>query len=290
MFDPAIIAESVVSGLINGSMYGLIAVGLTLVFGVLHIINFAYGSLLMLAMYIVYFIVERTGIAPYALIPLLMAIMFLIGYALQLVVIRHDNHGRDTNTLLITLGVAMILDNLALYFWKSDTRQVQSDAANGIVEIGPMIFSQARVAACVGAWILFGALWLLIERTQLGRAMRAVAKEPFGARVVGIDVGRIYAMTMGVAAAWLGAAATLLLPVFYVNPLVGNVFALLAFTIVVLGGMGSIPGAMLGGLIIGVVESLGGFFLGEQLGQIGIFAIFIAILLFRPTGLFGRNA
>jgi branched-chain amino acid transport system permease protein len=129
-------------------------------------------------------------------------------------------------------------------------------------------------------------LWLLIGRTDLGKAIRAVAREKQGARVVGIDVEHIYAMSFGIGVACLGAAACLLLPIYYVNPQVGNVFVLVAFTIVVLGGMGSFVGAFAGGIIIGIAESLGGLFLGESLGQIGIFLIFIAILLFRPTGLF----
>jgi len=146
------------------------------------------------------------------------------------------------------------------------------------------------VVAFFGALAVTAALFALITRSDLGRAIRAVAKERQGAMLVGIDVEHVFAMSFGIGLACLGAAACFLLPAYYVNPLVGNGFVLIAFTIVVLGGMGSFVGALLGGFIIGVVESLGGLWLGESLGQIGIFAIFIAILLFRPQGLFGAKA
>jgi branched-chain amino acid transport system permease protein len=152
------------------------------------------------------------------------------------------------------------------------------------------LVSRTRLIAFVAAVVLCALLWLLIGRTDLGKAIRAVAREKQGARVVGIDVEHIYAMSFGIGVACLGAAACLLLPIYYVNPQVGNVFVLVAFTIVVLGGMGSFVGAFAGGIIIGIAESLGGLFLGESLGQIGVFLIFIAILLFRPTGLFRARA
>ena len=156
--------------------------------------------------------------------------------------------------------------------------------------IGPAFIALPKLLACAGALACAAALVWLVKRTDLGRAIRAVAKEKQGARLVGIDVDHVYAMSFGVGLACLGAAACFLLPAYYVNPQVGNGFVLVAFTIVVLGGMGSFAGALLGKLLIGVVESLGGLLLGESLGQIGIFAIFIAVLLLRPQGLFGARA
>jgi branched-chain amino acid transport system permease protein len=147
----------------------------------------------------------------------------------------------------------------------------------------------SRAIAFFGALAVAGLLWLLIARTDLGRAIRAVAKERQGARLVGIDVEHIYAMSFGIGTACLAVAASLLMPTFYVTPQVGYAFVLIAFTTVVLGGMGSFEGALIGGLVLGVVEALGGLFLGESLGQIGIFVIFILVLLFRPTGLFGSR-
>jgi branched-chain amino acid transport system permease protein len=146
-----------------------------------------------------------------------------------------------------------------------------------------------RAVAFFGALAVAGALWLVVARTDLGRAIRAVARERQGARLVGIDVEHIYAMTFGIGTASLAVAACLLMPTFYVTPQVGYAFVLIAFTTVVLGGMGSFEGALVGGLVLGVVEALGGLMLGESLGQIGIFVIFILVLLFRPTGLFGSR-
>jgi len=289
MFDFSIVIQSVITGLMNGAVYALVALGLTLVFGVLHIINFAHGSLLMIAMYGVFFAHQILGIDPYLTIPAMMALMFAAGYLLQRFVIVEAGGGRDSNVLLITLGAALVIENLALYLWAADTRQLQLSYTLSVIDVGFALLPITRVIASAAACVIFAALWLLIERTNFGRAMRAVAKEPMGARVVGINVDRIYALTMGVGAASLGAAGALMLPIFYVTPQVGSVFALLAFTIVVLGGMGSTTGALVGGFVIGVIESLGSLFLGESLGQIGVFALFIAILVLRPRGLFGAR-
>lgn len=286
MFDLEILLHSILIGVMNGAVYALVSMGLTLVFGVLHIINFAHGSTLMIAMYGVYFINLYFGLDPYLTLPIMIVVMYVFGYAMQRFVIGEVGVGRDNNVLLITLGIALVIDNAALFFWAADTRQLQTSYTLSVVELGSALVPYTRVAAFCAAAGLFVVLWLLIEKTSFGRAMRAVAKEPFGARVVGINVNQVYAMTMGVGAACLGAAAALLLPIFYVSPQVGNVFALVAFTIVVLGGMGNMLGALVGGLLIGVIESLGGLYFGENLGQLGVFVIFILILLFRPRGLF----
>jgi len=289
MLELTILAPALINGAMTGAVYALIALGLTLVFGVLHIINFAHGSLLMVAMYGVFFLNLYLGIDPYLAIPVMTAGMFALGFGLQRSVISKASHGRDEMILLVTLGISLIIENLSLYLWSADTRNLQLSYGFAVVNLGVALVSRTRVIAFIAAIVLCAMLWLLIGRTDLGKAIRAVAKEKQGARVVGIDVDHIYAMSFGIGVACLGAAACLLLPIYYVNPQVGNVFVLVAFTIVVLGGMGSFVGAFVGGIIIGIAESMGGLFLGESLGQIGIFLIFIGILLFRPTGLFGAR-
>ena len=281
---------SFLNGLTTGAVYALIALGLTLIYGVLHIINFAHGALLMVALYAVYFLKERAGIDPYLALPIVVPAMFTLGYALQRGVINRASHGKDENILLVTLGLAIVLENLALLLFKSDTRSIETPYTLTTVAIGPATISLPKLVAFGGALVASALLLWVVNRTDLGRAIRAVAKEKHGARLMGIDVDHVYAMSFGIGLACVGAAACFLLPAYYVNPLVGSGFVLVAFTIVVLGGMGSFAGALLGGLLIGVVESLGGLFLGESLGQIGIFAIFIAVLLFRPQGLFGARA
>ena len=290
MFDPGFILAGVLNGLLAGGIYVLVAVGLTLIYGVLHIINFAHGSLLMLAMYAVFFLWKLAGLDPYMSLPIVVAGAFVVGFLLYRGLIGRFSHGRDENILLITLGVSIVADNGALLFFGGNTETVDVPYAGQIIELGVAFLPLAKVISFVAAIAICLALGLFMAKTDTGKAIRAVAKERQGARLVGIDVEKIFAISYGIGIACLGAAACLLMPTFYVTPQSGYAFVLVAFTTVVLGGMGSFVGAAIGGFLIGVTESLGGLFLGEQLGQIGISLIFILILLFRPTGLFGAKA
>jgi branched-chain amino acid transport system permease protein len=290
MLQFQILLPAILNGLATGAVYALVALGLTLIYGVLHIVNFAHGSLLMVALYGVYFLYTLGGIDPYLALPIMVPAMFALGYALQRTVIATASHGREENILLVTLGLSIIIDNLALYLWSADTRAINPSYAFETVDFGVAFVAVPKVISFAGALAITGLLWLLIRRTDLGKAIRALARERQGAQLVGIDVEHIYAMSFGIGIACLGAAACLLLPSYYAHPGVGESFVVIAFTIVVLGGMGSFAGALVGGFIIGLTESLGGLFLGENLGKIGVFVIFIAILLFRPTGLFGQRA
>ena len=290
MLEFGILFPSILNGLTTGAVYALIALGLTLIYGVLHIINFAHGAALMVALYAVYLLKAQFGIDPYLALPVVVPAMFALGYLLQRGIVNRVSHGRDENILLVTLGLSIVMENLALIVFKSDTRTIDTAYTLATVPIGPAMIALPKLVAFAGALAASAILVWIVERTDLGRAIRAVAKEKHGAKLMGIDVDHVYAMSFGIGLACLGAAACFLLPAYYVNPQVGSGFVLVAFTIVVLGGMGSFAGALVGGLLIGVVESLGGLFLGESLGQIGIFLIFIAVLLFRPQGLFGARA
>jgi len=290
MLDIGILFASLLNGLTNGAVYALVALGLTLIYGVLHIINFAHGASLMLALYGVYLLNTRFGWDPYLCLPLAVAGMFALGYALQRGIINHASHGKDENILLVTLGLAIVMENLALLAFSGDTRTIDTSYTLRTVAIGPAMIALPKVIAFAGALAVAGVLLWIVRRTELGRAIRAVAREKQGAKLMGIDVEHVYAMSFGIGLACLGAAACFLLPAYYVNPQVGSGFVLVAFTIVVLGGMGSFSGALLGGLLIGVVESIGGLLFGDSLGQVGIYLIFIAVLLLRPQGLFGDRA
>ena len=272
-----------------GAVYTLIALGLTLIYGVLHIINFAHGAALMMALFAVYGLNQVFGLDPYLSMGIVVPGMFVFGYALQRFVIERASHERDENILLVTLGVSIVMENLALLLFHSDTRSIDTGYTLSTVTILGSVLARAKVISFLGAMVVSALLLVLIQKTDLGRAIRAVAKEKQGARLMGINVEHVYAMSFGIGMASLGAAAAFLLPSFYVNPTVGNGFVLVAFTIVVLGGMGSFLGAGVGGLLLGVVESVGGLFLGDSLGQVGIFLIFIVVLLFRPQGLFGAK-
>ncbi|HEV2570220.1 branched-chain amino acid ABC transporter permease [Methylocella sp. CPCC 101449] len=290
MVNFSLLLPAVLNGVTTGAIYALIALGLTLIYGVLHIINFAHGSLLMLALYAAFFLYTLAGIDPYVAVLILVPAFFVLGYGLQRFVIQPTSHGRDENILLVTLGLAIIIDNLALWLWTSTTRTIDTWYAFEVVDLGFAFIPLPKVIAFFGALAFAALLWALITFTDLGRAIRAVARERDGARLVGIRVEHVYAMTFGIGTAAVAAAACFLLPTFYVTPQVGYAFVLVAFTTVVLGGMGSFVGALSAGLLLGIVESLGGLYLGESLGQLGIFVIFILILLFRPMGLFGARA
>lgn len=285
--DPYILLAAAINGLLMGGIYTLVASGLTLIYGVLHIINFAHGSMLMLAMFGVYFLLTKAGVDPYLALLIMVPAMYLLGFVLYKHMIGKLSLGRDENILLITLGLSILIENLALLFFKGDSRTISLAYSDKMIELGPLLLGVPKVVSFVAAMVLCSLLGLFITRTDTGKAIRAVAKERMGARLVGIDVDRIFAISFGIGLATLGAAACLLMPIFYVSPSSGHVFVIVAFTVVVLGGMGSFLGAVIGGLIVGLTESFGGLFLGESLGQIGISLIFILILLFRPSGLFG---
>ncbi|MBC7706085.1 MAG: branched-chain amino acid ABC transporter permease [Rhodoferax sp.] len=285
--DPTILAAAGINGLLLGGIYTLVACGLTLIYGVLHIINFAHGSLLMLAMFGVYYLLTKLGVDPYLSMVVMVPAMYLLGYALYKGVIGRLSSGKDENILLITLGLSIFIENLALMFFKGDSRTISVSYSDRMVELGPTLVPLPKLISFVAALLICAILGMFMKYTDTGRSIRAVARERVGARLVGIDVDRIFAISYGIGIATLGAAACLLMPIFYVSPGIGHVFVLVAFTVVVLGGMGSFVGAVVGGLIVGLTESFGGLFLGESLGQIGISLIFILILLFRPSGLFG---
>ncbi|HJQ61197.1 MAG TPA: branched-chain amino acid ABC transporter permease [Vineibacter sp.] len=285
-----ILFAGVVNGLMAGGIYVLVATGLTLIYGVLHIINFAHGSLLMLAMYAVFYLFRPpVGLDPYLALPLVTAGAFAFGYLLYGGVIGRFSHGKDENILLITLGLSIVADNAALFFFTGDTQTIDVSYAGRFVELGSALLPLPKLISFAASMLICGLLALFMSFTDMGKAIRAVAKERQGARLVGINVENVFAVSYGIGIACLGAAACLLMPFFYVSPSSGHVFVLIAFTTVVLGGMGSFGGALLGGLIIGIVESLGGLQFGEQLGQLGIPLVFILILLLQPAGLFGRR-
>jgi len=271
MLSPVILVPAILNGLLTGAVYGLIALGLTLIYGVLHIINFAHGALLTAAMFAAFFAHRWLGLDPYLAAIVLTPLFFALGYCLQRFVIGPAAHGEDRNILLVTLGLAVVIENALLYAFGADTRTLNLDYAFNVVDLGIAFLALPRVIGFGVVLVVALVLWLILSLTDTGKAIRAVAKEKLGAELSGIDVGHIYAVTFGLGTACLAIAACLLIPTYYVNPHIGNAFVLIAFT-------------------IGVVESLCGLYLGESLGQIGIFVMFILVLLFRPSGLLGERA
>lgn len=281
---------SAISGVFLGSIYALVALGLTLIYGVLHIINFAHGALLMLAMYAVYFLWKLLGVDPYLAMLIVVPGGFFFGYALQRFVIGKASHGKDEIILLITLGVSIVIENAALFFFSATGRSVLVPYDLDGIDLGVTYAVWPEIAALIGSIVITLALWLFMTRTDTGKAIRAVAKERQGAQLMGINVDHIFAVTFGIGIAIVAVAASLLVPTYAVHPQTGNMFVLIAFTVVVLGGMGSFVGALVGGFLIGITEQLGRLYMGESLGVITVSVIFILVLLFRPTGLFGQKS
>jgi len=290
MLSPVILFPAALNGLMTGAVYALVALGLTLIYGVLHIINFAHGALLTAAMFAAFFAYTLLGLDPYVAALILTPLFFLLGYGLQRFIIGPASGGDDRNVLLVTLGLAIVIENALLYAFRADTRTINLPYAFDVVAIGTAFIAVPRVVDFIVVIGVAVALWMLMQWTDTGKAIRAVAKEKLGAELAGIDVSHIYAVTFGTGTACVAIAACLLIPTYYVNPSAGDAFVLIAFTVVVLGGMGSIVGSLIGGLLVGVIESLSSVFLGESLGQIGIFVMFIVMLLVRPSGLFGERA
>jgi branched-chain amino acid transport system permease protein len=282
-----LLLQAVVSGLLLGGVYGLVASGLTLIFGVLRIVNFAHGALMMLAMYSSYWLFTLGGIDPYVSTIVTAPAFFILGIVVQQVIIEPNRRAAEHNQLLLTLGLALFLENLALVLWQGDFRTLRSSISGASFVLGDALIEVPRLIACGGAVLVAVLLFAFLRTTDVGKAIRALAEEPEGAQLMGINVSRIRAVAFGIGTACVAVAGSLVTPFFYVAPDVGESFNLMAFVVVVLGGMGNFLGALLGGFIVGLAESLGAAFLPGSLKQLVVFMIFAGVLLLRPQGLFG---
>jgi branched-chain amino acid transport system permease protein len=285
--DMNLLVQVAINGLLTGGVFAIIAIGLTLIFGVLEIVNFAHGEFVMLGMYASYFLYSFWGIDPYLSLLIVMPVFFSFGILIQKSLIERVMKARFHIQILLTLGLMLFLQNFAQFAWSSDFRSVKLAYSSSVFQVGEFIINIPRLIACFLALVIAGVLYFFLKKTDLGMAIKACAVEKEGASIVGIDVERIYLIAFGIGIACAGAAGSILLPFFYVSPNVGSVFTLTAFVIVVLGGMGNFVGALLGGFIIGVAEAMGEIFLPGALKQVVSFVIFILILFFRPMGLLG---
>ncbi len=273
-----------------GSIYALVATGLTLVFGVMRVINFAHGDFLMVAMYAALTMVTLFGLDPYLTILVTAPLLFLFALIVFRLVIARTLKGPEINQLLITLALGIILQNLITILYTSNPRSINVPYASSRIILGPVVLTYTRLFALLLAASSAAVLYWLLYRTALGRTLRAASQNRDAANLMGIHVESTYMLAFGIGLACLGVAGPSLLPIMYASPDIGTAFTLTAFVVVVLGGLGSFGGALVGGLAIGLVESLGRALLPGSYGQALPYLLFIVVLLLRPQGLFGVKA
>lgn len=281
--------QILVNGLLLGGLYSCIAVGFSLVWGVLNIINILHGSLIILGAYAAFFAHAQLGIHPFAFVPVAGAALFALGYALQAGIINRVMGAPVLITLTLTFGLNLVLDNAMIVAFKADYRKVILNPPLGLLEWGPLLIPVDRLYAMLLALLLVGLLYGVLRATRVGRAIVAVRMDRDAAALMGVEVTRIYALTFAAGAFMAGAAGSLMSVIFPISPLTSNAFLGKAFVICVLGGLGSMPGVMIGGLLLGVLESFGTLWLGPDFSTTIAFVLLLALLLFRPSGLMGKR-
>lgn len=285
-----IFAQLLVSGLLIGSVYALISIGLSLTFGVMRLVNFMHGDFLMLSMYLTYWAFTWFRIPPYASLGVVVPLLTIVGAVVYYAIIRFAIRKSHETSILVTIGLSVVSQNLALVWWAADYRSVHTELTSAVAQIGTLRISQPMLIAFLVTIAASVCLYLFLQYTYLGKAIRAASADPFAARLMGIRPQRIFSVSFGIGVALVGIAGVLLSPVYAVYPTVGEQFSLIAFVVVVLGGLGSLKGAFLGGLLIGVVETFSSYYIAPSMKQLVYLFLFIAILIAKPGGLFGNRA
>lgn len=280
------ILQAIINGLLLGGIYSLVSIGLSLIFGVMDITNFAHGELVMLSMYAAYFLFGA-GVHPYISLFLVIPLFFLIGVGIQKGLIQPVLKYPSSIVIILTFGISLAFQGLAQVFWTADFKTL--DLQIPLVTIGDASVPGQRLIAFFIALILSGALYLFLSRTYIGKALRATSQNKEAASLMGISVNHMYMLAFGLAAAIAGAAGTLLSTFFYISPTAGGVFVTIAYIIVVFGGLGNLLGAFVGSLIIGTIESLSAVYIGVEWKEFTMFVLFILVLIFLPKGLFGKR-
>jgi branched-chain amino acid transport system permease protein len=282
--------QTTASGLLTGGIYALIGVGLTIIFGVMRIVNFAHGALVMAGMYATYFLFTLAGVDPFVSLLFVVPVMFIFGAGLEKLLIAPVLKAPELNQLLLTEGVSIVLINIALLLFTSNYLTMTTSYAGATVRIAGVSVSLPQLAACVIAFAITIALYLFLVRSSTGRQIRAAAQDAESARLLGINIGRVQSVAFGLGVAAASAAGSLLMPVYYrVEPYAGSPFTLKAFVVVVLGGMGSVTGALVGGMVLGVTESLGAVYVSTGYKDAIGFLIFLLVLTLKPSGLLGKT-
>jgi branched-chain amino acid transport system permease protein len=283
------LTQAVINGLLIGGIYALVSIGVTLIFGVVKIVNFAQGEFVMIGMYISFFLATRFGIDPIVSLLVSMPVLFVVGVLIQHVLIRRVLGQNDMPQIFLTFALSLLIMNLALMLFTADYRTVHTSYSDESLHFGGLYVPVAKLIAFVLAMVLSGVLWVFLHTTDMGKAMRAAAQNRDVAMLMGINPNRVFCVALGVALALAGAAGSLL-PFYPAYPMVGQVFVLMAFVAVVLGTLGNIIGALVASLMMGVAESLGIQFIGADSGLLVVFALLLLTLAVRPNGLAGGRA
>jgi branched-chain amino acid transport system permease protein len=286
----AVYLNVAVGGVLTGLVYGLMALGLSVIFGVVRVVNFAHGEMMTVAMYIAIVMFAWFHLDPLILLAPIAAVMFAFGYALQASLINPFITRPEHSQFLLLVALGIIIANTLLIIFGPDARAVQTAYAYDSFQVGAVIVDASKIFAGAAALVVTAALFAFFRLTLLGKAIRACADNHTGALVVGLDVKRLYALTFGLGAACVGAAGTMLVLITEATPMVGPGYTLLAFVIVITGGLGSMPGALLGGVLIGVTEAIAGLLFTPSAKSMFAFAILVLVLLFRPQGILGKRA
>jgi branched-chain amino acid transport system permease protein len=285
LITAGMVAQVVVSGILSGGLYAMVALGLALIFGVMRVINIAHGPLLMLGAYATFFLYRGLGMNPFLTVPLSMAALFVVGMLLQRTLVFRVVDAPELSSLLLTFGISIALVNLAQLAFTSDLRAVEY--ITGAWLVGGIALSKSRVIAFLFAAGVTALAFVFLQRTRLGRAIRATSQSREVAMVCGVDVGRIHMITFGLASALAAAGGSLLAVIVAIQPEMGQVWTFKSFLVIVLGGAGNYPGALLGGMLLGLVEQLASLFLTTQLSEVVAYVLLVLVLLVRPTGLLG---
>ena len=279
-----------VSGLLTGLVYGLMALGLSVIFGVVRVVNFAHGEMMTVAMYLAIVAFNAFGLDPLVMVVPLAGVLFALGYALQAGIINPFINRPEHSQFILLVALALIIVNLLLIVFGPDARSVQTSYSFDSFALGALIVDATKVYAAGVSVLIATALFAFFRFAPLGKAIRACADNYTGALVVGLDIKRLYALTFGIGAACVGAAGAMLVLLIDVTPALGPAYTLLAFIIVITGGLGSMPGALLGGVLIGLTEALAGLLFTPSAKSMFSFGLLVLVLLFRPQGLLGKQA
>jgi branched-chain amino acid transport system permease protein len=281
------LAQTLLSGVLMGLIFSLVAVGLTLIWGIMEIVNFAHGDFLMSGMYISYWMYVLWGVDPLLSLPVSAVLLFVLGVVVYRLVIRRILGAPMLIQIFATFGMMILMRYVAFYFFKPNYRSIQQTLLSGNIDLGGVYLSIPQMAAAVGAFLTTGAVYVLIHRTRVGGALQATAEDREAAALMGIDTDRMFTLAWGIGAATAGIAGSLLSTFFYIFPEVGGIFGLIAFVAVTLGGFGNVAGAFVAGILIGVVEAMAGYLYDPALKTVFVYLLFLGVLFFRPQGLLG---